>query len=234
MSSGKRYSTFLTIHIQHEYYDGIIPMDIALAPSNTLRKFQVQFKRVHNKWFIYGPEFEKEEFENTFKRVKFDFTLGLSHNKEKLTEEVVQDSETLTCIAQPTHTFFYYVTTIDANEFVIENSSVTFQIQSVHKFFEYVFFLRRIACSPDLALLDARNQIKFDPPQQISYENGQQGLSYQSTEKVKLRMNSGYHFKLIEKSNYGERILLDELKIPHPDNISIHHPLDSITAFYTI
>jgi len=47
-------------------------------------------------------------------------------------------------------------------------------------------------------------------------------------------MNSGYHFKLIEKSNYGERILLDELKIPHPDNISIHHPLDSITAFYTI
>lgn len=229
MSSFDQYSCILSVHVEHEYYgDSLIPVELIPEDQTAmyLRKYDIQVKRMNNSWNLYSSTRTSEFFK--------------------------EDNEFLSFAIKPLNNTFYFVSEQVSStdqgckvveeavgiprriDIAVERKEVTVSISSLSKYFEYIVFPTKNSLSKDFTLIDARRMVEFDSPQIILWENGEKVLQFLSKDKVKLTEKSAFNLRMIEKSKFGERVVLSNVLRPRPQSASIYNPQKAITAYYTV
>lgn len=225
MSSSESYTTILRIHVNHDYYDELpVPVELQPEDQQLLRKYNMQLKRSNNTWNLFGTPRKRDEFRS--------------------------DIESLIFIVKPTNPAFHFVshaldvsnpdyavledTLVKKIQISTEKEQVKIRISATAKYYEYILFRKKLDDEQIVEIIDAANLVEFESPQLTSWENGEQVIRYVSKEKVKLSRKNKSQFSLVERSTYGERILLNNMIVPKPHSASLYDPHHAITAFYTV
>ncbi len=231
MSSSNKYVEFLKISIVHDYFDNIIPIDLIFEDFPSIKKLEIQIKRKQNDWIIYGPDSKIKDFESTFDTIKFKLNPQITLNKK----EEKENESVLSFIIKPLESIFYYVTSSLENNQFTNKDLVNVKLNSIAKYYEYILFFKKDDIAEKaIEIIDSLKTIEFSKSKIISYNNGQKALYFQSKDKIKLTRRSTCNLKIIDRSEYGDRILLDNLNIPQPQSISVMAPYEAITTFYNI
>lgn len=265
MNQLDKYTEFLKITIEHEYFNGLVPVDLYVGDPSVEKKYGIRIRRNQNCWILYGRELQKEDFIAEFKKLnlKFNPIIEKPADKRKRIEEELKKAPieeppiSFNLILKSQTALFYYVTSFvkdpaDTEVPVFDQKGITTPIEDItlrfitsSKYFEYIFFMKKLESysegktkedesKNEIKIICSDKKIVFETPQIMLWENGQKVMRFRSEEKIELRRKDKPRFTLIEKSDYGERILLSELKAPSPQSISVHAPDAAITAFYTV
>lgn len=256
MNQLDKQTEFLRITIEHEYFDGIIPIDLYPADVSIEKKYGIRIRRAGNSWVFYGRELQKEDFLNEFK------TLNLKCNsivekpaetrmrkKEELNEEKQQNSVVFNLIIKPKTALFHYVTSVikdhsgtkidifNKQGIQITLEDTTLKLLASSKYFEYIFFTKNKQLN--LKVVEANGLIDFyQVPIDHSGDEKQQRekemIQFISKNQISLSHRYNYQINLIENTKYGDRIILNAIKIPEPTSISKEKPYKAITAYYTV
>lgn len=231
MSSSKKYIEFLRINIEHDYFDSVIPIDLLFEDFSIMKKFEVRIIRKINDWIMYGPDSKVEDFKTTFKIITFKLSPQISLNQN----EKKENGSNIDFIIKPLKPLFFYVTSsLKISQFT-NKDFLNVKLDALEKYYEYILFFKKNDIDEKvIEIIDSLKTIEFNKPKLISYDNGQKALHFQSKNKIKLTRKSSCNLKIISRSEYGEKILLSNLNIPQPENISIISPYDAITEFYNI
>lgn len=243
-----KHIDFVTITVEHEYFDGLIPVDLFIEEPLVRKKYNLWGKRIQNVWTFYGPEIKKEDFLNEFQKVTIKLLPLIEGRIKKCTvqesseerNEFEEDEKAkkqrsiaLDFVIKPTNALFHYVTS-DINYVPTEQTHINVKINAVSKHYEYILFPKNIQGKDQIEIMDSNKLVEFEAPQFAFWENGEEVIRLLSKKQIKLSRKSKSRFVLIERSVYGERILLNELKIPQPGSLSVYSPREAITAFYTV
>lgn len=229
MSSQDKYSRIMHVHVEHEYYENSwVPAELIPAKRvvDYFRKNDMLLKRVDNSWYLYAND-------RTVKFLREDFPY-------------------IPFVIKPLSDMFYFVSggiekddkafflSDDAHEPIQKidisaaQTETTIKFKTVHKYFEYIVFPKNIGWEKGISIIDAKRMVEFTPAETKPWENGEKVFRFVSKNKIKLTEKSPYNFNIIEKSTYGERVILHNIRHPAPQSASIYDPRKNITAFYTI
>lgn len=225
MSSSESYIAILRIRVDHDYYDELpVPVELQAEDQQLLRKYNLQLKRTNNTWSLFGTPRKRDELRS--------------------------DIDSLVFIVKPTNPTFYFVShELDSNssdytvledtlvkkiQISTEKEQVTIRISATAKYYEYILFRKKLDNEQLVEIVDAANLVEFETPQLTSWENGEQVIRCISKEKINLSRKNKSQFSLVERSTYGERILLSNMIVPKPHSASLYDPHQAITAFYTV
>lgn len=225
MSSSESYTTILQISVDHDYYDELpVPVEIHPEDQHVLKKYNLLLKRTNNTWNLFGTPKKRDEWRSEF--------------------------DSLTLIIRPTNPTFHFVShalATDSTDYDVledtlvkkiqistEKERVNIRISAASKYYEYILFRKKLDDEQIVEIVDAANLIEFEAPQLTSWENGEQVIRCVSKEKINLSRKNKSQFSLVERSTYGERILLNNMIVPKPHSASLYDPHQAITAFYTV
>lgn len=231
MSSTHKYIEFLKINLTHDYFDNIIPIELIFEDFSIIKNFEIIVKRKQNNWIIYGRDSRLEDFKNTFSSINFQLNpqITLDKNDKKENDSVLR------FIIKPLDPIFYYVTSFLKNNQFTNKNLLNVKLDSLEKYYEYILFFKNDNINEkNIEIIDSLKTIGFNNSKIISYNNGQKALHFQSKGKVKLTRKSTCYLKIVNKSEYGDKILFDNIKIPQPQSISTLSPHEAITTFYNI
>lgn len=225
MNSNDKYSILVEINVKHDFFgDSAIPIQVVFDNLEVQRRYRLTIKRNRNSWILYGS------------------TTDISCLRE--------DLSVIRLKIIPTEPIFYFVSKeLDnsLNEFTIISDDLNKTIEiatniehlivlvaSKSKYLEYILFLENISEDKEVEIIDTKKLIEFELPQKIQWDDNKKALRCVSKDKITLTKKMDYQLNIIEKSKYGNRIVLNNIIIPKPQSASIHDPYQSITAFYTI
>jgi hypothetical protein len=229
MSSKGKYVCITRINIEHEYFkQSLIP--VKLVPDyqviDYFKKHSIHFKRIHNSWGIFGDVKKREFLMEDFRCLRFTicpFDDTFYFVSEKMNDEseeyLVIDNEK--SINQEI-------------DIVTGIPEINIKIKSPSKHFEYIVFPKSVNADQKIEIVDLKGIAVFDNFKLISWINGEKVFQFRTRDKMKLTQKSIYNIKVIEKLDYGDRILLNDIPMPKPRSLSIYNPQQIITAFYTI
>lgn len=229
MSSLSKYVLMATIEIEHEYY-GSWPIPVELVPDATTKlnfqKIGVRHNREGNSWRVYC----NTESVPYFKEVPF-----------------------YRFLIQPLDDLFYYVTDREHSEAInsslvaadrmmksrieIPSSSQEAKVKfkAISKFFEYILFApKHTAKKMCMKLKKGDGAIEFEEMNILRWGDGREVIQFKSKNKVLLKKSNKYSFKLIEQSEFGENIVLQDVGGPKPQSLSLHEPYQAITAYHSL
>lgn len=225
MSSSESYTTILRIRVDHDYYDEQ-PVPVELQPKDpyVFTKYNLQLKRTNNTWNLFGTAAKRDDLRS--------------------------DSEVLVFLIKPTNPAYHFVSQaldVDCPDYeVLEDALVkkiqistkkelvNIRISAVAKYYEYILFPKKLEEEQLIEIIDAAKLVEFEAPQFTFWENGEKVIRCISKEKINLSRKNKSQFSLVERSTYGERILLNNMIIPKPNSASLYDPHQAITAFYTV
>lgn len=250
MNQFEKYTAFITIVIEHDYFNGLLPVDLCIADSLIEKKYGIQLRRNQNSWILYGREFLKEDFYEEFQTMNFKFNPIVekpSERRERDKKNLVGDEQTsLNFIIKPLSDLFYHVTSsmkenvsdfhkdiYDKEGILVKSGNVTLHFLTLSKYFEYIFFTR--SNQINFNIVEANKQIDFQRVfNDEKWNDEQHKIQFISKHQIALSSQYDYQINLIEETKYGERIILNAIKIPDPSSISKQQPKNAITAYYTV
>lgn len=215
--------------MEHEYFkQSLIP--VKLVPDypviDYFKKHTIHIKRIHNSWGIFADikkrEFLMEDFKYLrFKICPFDDTFYFVSEKikdESMDFTVIDNEKSIN-------------QEVDLATGIPE---INIKIKSPSKHFEYIVFPKSVNADQKIEIVDLKGIAVFDGFKLITWINGEKVFQFRTRNKMKLTQKSIYNLKVIEKLDYGDRILLNDVLMPKPQSLSIYNPQQMITAFYTI
>ena len=225
MNSTEKYSILTQVKVNHEFYgNSLVPIELYLEDTHIKKKYGLSLKRNQNSWLLHGSSSNVSALKEEFKALK----LKLKPTESSfyfVSQELDNSSSKFSIIS-------------DSLDKIIEipliEENITVVITSKSKHFEYILFPKKIGEENSLEIIDLSKMIEFETPHKILWENNKSAFRCVSKEKIKLTKNTDYQLNVIEKSKYGNRIVLNNIMIPKPQSASIHDPYHSITAFYAI
>lgn len=245
MNQLEKYTEFITIVIEHDYFHGLLPVDLYLADCLIEKKYGIKIRRNQNCWILYGRELMKDDFHQEFQIMNFKFNLIVETPSERRAREkqnVTDNQQTsLDFIIKPQSSLFYHVTSFvkesvsDFQKDIHDKKGISAKLGDVilHfltplKYFEYLFFTR--SNQLNYTIVEANELIDF---QRVSHDE-QNTIHFISKNQIALSSRYNYQINLIERTKYGDKIILNGIKMPDPVSISRNQPKEAITAYYTV
>lgn len=250
MNQFEKYTEFVKIAIEHDYFLGLLPIDLQISNCFVEKKYGIKIRRNENFWILYGREFLKGDFHQEFQKMNFKFNLIVEKPSERRTRErqhlVDDEQNSLNFIIKPQSDLFYHVTSFikeelsDSQKEIYEKGvmstklgDVTLRFLTPSKYFEYIFFTRNNQIN--FNIVESNKQIDFQRVLSTDESSDEQKtIRFVSKNQINLSARYGYQINLIEETKYGERIVLNAIKIPDPSSISKNQPKNTITAYYTV
>lgn len=224
-----RYISLITIKIDHDYYGNhILPLDLIpdKESKQLLDKCSVIIKRLLNTWSFYVDEKWLSYFRNAG-NIKFEL-----RPEEDVFYYVTQINNTtcMNCSLQSMEGTMNYEVNIDS-----ESEEVKLGFDSPCRFLEFIV-LTQHSSFQQLAMTSKNftNKVEFEPGKKLLWDNSHEAIQFRSTHQMKLSKGIDYHFALVDVTDYGAHILLQNISSPDPRNRSIYDPHSTITAYYTL
>lgn len=259
MNALDKQTEYFKIIINHEYFQGENPIDVMIENNFETQKYDFKIQRIENTWIFYGRELLHQDFNREFNKINIVFNsivekpitirnkrnvVQNQKNKEEKDAKVKIDEQHLIplkiVIMPQSHLFYYVTSTVKINtsqyipiyskeELYSEITDLEIQFKSIEKHFEYAFIVNDH--QKNYKLIDTHGIINF---QTIINDNDNQQIRFISENKIQLTSIFNNQINLIEITKYGEKVILNNLKIPEPTSISNADPYHAITAYYSI
>ncbi|MDR1632380.1 MAG: hypothetical protein LBR97_05835 [Dysgonamonadaceae bacterium] len=229
------YETIVNIALHHEYYpDGNCPVSLAPTAKTAwlLARYDMLFRKQNaNQWLLISQNSLVDD-------VGARCALPLQFN------------------ITATDTTFYYVTrawkanpaiaieatnapkawqTLTVNiPYLIENklNEVMIEAESEEKFLEFLCIPKFNGADIPLQMTEEKQRIQVKETGMAALPDGTAARRFVTTEKVKLRQNSGIRMSLWEVHENGERLIGNAIESPLPSQPSPINPKDMITRIY--
>lgn len=256
MNQADKQTEFLRITIEHEYFSGLVPVDLFPEDPFIEKKYGIRIRRSGNCWIFYGYEVKKEDFRVEYQHLNFKFNSIVEKPAEKrsrIKDEIIEKQQpepvVLSLIVKPLTVLFHYVTASVKNHSGVSNDlfdkkgimtaveNTTLRFSAALKYLEYIFFTKHNQLN--LKLMDTSGLVDFHQIPISNFDDGtsqekQNRIQFISKEQISLSSRYNYQIRLIEETKYGERIILNAVNIPDPTSISRDKPYQAITAYYTV
>jgi len=223
------YWPLMTIDIDHGYYGNVV-LPLNLIPDKEsdqlLQKCQIIIRRIHNTWSLYTEEKGLEYFRNVGK-IRFEL-----QPEEDIFYYVTQIKNTtcMNCSLESIAGTIKYEVHIDS-----KSEEVKLGFETPSKFLEFIVITQKTSFQK--LVMTSKNitdNIEFNPGRKVIWDGSQGAFQFRSTHQIKLSKINDYHLTLVDLTDYGEHILLQNISSPDPRNLSIYEPHSTITAYYTL
>jgi hypothetical protein len=234
MSGNEKYSLWLTIVLNHEYYGSDNFPAALVINAETSAKFQkldFLFEELSpNKYIILIPE--NFDFDNLIKEEIY-FRIGIKILDRQIyyvTDSI--NSSKFFRINDFSQKGIWKTLELNLNNIVTQQKkTIEIDISSVKKYYEYILIPKYTPKDAIIALSEEKKQITFSKSK-IGIPGTLEVFQFISEEKVKLTQQNKIKTQLWEIRENGEKLISKEIPNPKPDSYSPIDPQNSITTYF--
>lgn len=228
----------------HPFYKDIIPLQLEVLDLDVKKKYGLLIRRKGNDFLIYGDAKKKDLFFSTFTKVKLSFPKLLLKaevhtNHQSSANESNHEEDVIDFKLNVIDARFYYVTNgvVDdpssdikrcyQDDIFYELKDITIHFSVKVKKFEYVITTKGVL--PSYHLKEVNNKLQFD-----KLESDSSTAHFISHNAINLCAQYDLQLELVERSQFGEKKILNKIAFPDVSSLSVLFPYDAITKYYTI